>query len=181
MNAEIKLLDHEKTCRWTNSDNPEVNTCTCGSSAYIDFRNRNFFVRLLSHFQNRFTYFVVCSNKECNNSGYAHNSRALAILYWNISSNSQFPNRLELPLSQIEELDESEILSILIEEKSAILINQHQLKSGFFMRFFRHSKFYSELSLRLAWIEYGLAYMTEKSLQISSIKSSMSERVSIVS
>lgn len=127
--------------------NPEINFCTCGCEARL-IKNPQ---KSPKSDKKRFDYWVECLDDSCKNKGHVENQSWKAILSWNGSLCSDFPEIIEIPFLSIVGLNQEEIENKVHElEKQLQSQANKSYKSGRPLP----QKTYIELKAKLAWLGY---------------------------
>jgi hypothetical protein len=131
--------------------NPEINFCSCGCEARL-IKNG---LRAQKSGKKRFNYWIECLDDSCGNKGGAEGQSWKAILNWNSSENSDFPDSLEIPFLSLIGLNQEEIaVKISALESELNSTANKTFKSGRPLP----QKAYIELKAKLAWLDYAKAW-----------------------
>ena len=131
--------------------NPEINFCSCGCEARL-IKNA---LRAQKTGKKRFNYWVECLDDSCGNIGKTEGQSWKAILSWNSSENSDFPDILEIPFLPLIGLNQEEIVA-----KISNLVNELNTKANKTYKSGRPlpQKAYIELKAKIAWLDYAKAW-----------------------
>lgn len=128
--------------------NPEINFCSCGCEARLIKKNKG----NQKSGKKRFDYWVECLDDGCSNKGKIEAQSWKAILNWNSSDKSDFPDYIEIPFLSLIGLNQAEIegkitgLECELNNKA-----DKTYKSGRPLP----QKAYIELKAKIAWLEYA--------------------------
>lgn len=131
--------------------NPEINFCVCGCEARLIKNQKSVQKSEQKSDKKRFDYWVECLDEGCKNKGPVENQSWKAILSWNGSTNSDFPEMIDVPFLSIVGLNVDEIKNKTLElDKQLQAQANKSYKSGRPLP----QKAYIELKAKLAWLDY---------------------------
>jgi len=131
--------------------NPEINFCSCGCEARL-IKNA---LRAQKSGKKRFNYWIECLDDSCGKKGGAEGQSWKAILNWNSSENSDFPDSIEIPFLSLIGLNQEEIVAKISGLESELNSKANKsYKSGRPLP----QKAYIELKAQLAWLDYAKSW-----------------------
>ncbi len=126
---------------------PEVNFCACGCEARLVKQQSN------GQRKKRQLYTVKCLDDACGNQGQQVPYPWQAILLWNSSDCSEFPEDFSLPFLNLSGLSFGEAQERLVARQKRIEQELKALESNGKKR--KADEKLKALRLQLSWIEYG--------------------------
>ncbi|MBV1873058.1 MAG: hypothetical protein KUG83_10970 [Gammaproteobacteria bacterium] len=128
--------------------NPEINFCSCGCETRIIKHGLN----SQKSGKKRYQYWIECLDDSCGNKGGTEAQSWKAILNWNSSEHSDFPDYVEIPFLSFIGLSKEEIATKISALESELQTKANKsYKSGRPLP----QKAYIELKAQLAWIDYA--------------------------
>lgn len=130
---------------------PEINFCACGCEARL--------VKEQAPQKGKFQYSVQCLDDACGNKFSPVPFPWQAILEWNKSALSEFPDDFKIPFVNLAGLSAREIDACLRDQKSKIEVELKKLSEAKKRQSNDRLKI---LRLQLSWVLYGQSWSQHK-------------------
>lgn len=135
-----------------NKLKPEINFCSCGCEARLCKEKNN-------NGRSKFRYFVQCLDDACGNKAQETPFPWQAILEWNRSSQSEFPDDFTLPFMNFAGMSGEEMQNSMQEKYQQVEKEIEKLQGN---RNQKNNERLKVLRLQLSWLRYGQSWANEK-------------------
>lgn len=135
-----------------NKLKPEINFCSCGCEARLCKEKNN-------NGRGKFRYFVQCLDDTCGKQAGETAFPWQAILEWNQSVLSEFPEDFSLPFMSFTGMSAEEMQSSMQDKYQQIEKEIEKLQGN---RNQKNNERLKILRLQLSWLRYGLSWVADK-------------------
>ncbi|PIE40982.1 MAG: hypothetical protein CSA49_05630 [Gammaproteobacteria bacterium] len=135
-----------------NKLKPEINFCACGCEARL-VKEKN------SNGRSRFKYYVQCLDDSCGNTAKETPFPWQAILEWNLSSKSEFPDDFKLPFMNFTGMSAAEMQSAMQGKYHQVEKEIEKLQGN---RNQKNNERLKVLRLQLSWLRYGQSWVADR-------------------
>lgn len=135
-----------------NKLKPEINFCSCGCEARLCKEKGN-------SGRGKFRYYVQCLDDTCGNTGAETGFPWQAILEWNQSVKSEFPEDFSLPFMSFTGMSGEEMQNTMDEKYQQLEKEIEKLQAN---RNQKNNERLKILRLQLSWLRYGQSWVQDK-------------------
>lgn len=135
-----------------NKLKPEINFCSCGCEARLVKEKSN-------NGRGKFKYYVQCLDDSCGNTAKEVPFPWQAILEWNLSDKSEFPDDFKLPFMNFTGMSAEEMQSAMQEKYQQVEKEVEKLQGN---RNQKNNERLKVLRLQLSWLRYGQSWVNDR-------------------
>ncbi|MCG8669551.1 MAG: hypothetical protein MI867_09075 [Pseudomonadales bacterium] len=135
-----------------NKLKPEINFCSCGCEARL-VKEKG------ANGRGKFRYYVQCLDDSCGNTASEAPFPWQAILEWNLSDKSEFPDDFKLPFMNLTGMSAEEMQSSMQQKYQQIEKEIEKLQGN---RNQKNNERLKILKLQLSWLRYGQSWVKDR-------------------